>query len=82
MLPERGRAPGLAREVVPVKSVIVATSPLSDNLRHSILARGHHVSESRHMGVYYRLDPDGRFLMGGRGATFSPRRVAAREARI
>lgn len=63
--------PGLAREVVPVKSVIAATAPLSDNLRRSILCDGHHVSESRHTGVYYRLDPEGRLLMGGRGATFA-----------
>ena len=64
--------PGLAREVVPVKSVIAATAPLSDNVRRSILPGGQHLSELRHMTTYYRLDPQGRFVLGGRGDTFGP----------
>jgi glycine/D-amino acid oxidase-like deaminating enzyme len=59
--------PGLARSVVPVRSVQVATAPLSDNLRRSILPGGHAASDSRRLLLYFRLDPAGRFVMGGRG---------------
>lgn len=57
----------LARSVVPIRSVQVATEPLSDNLRRSILPRGHSASDSRRLLLYFRLDRDGRFVMGGRG---------------
>ncbi|MFC7705523.1 NAD(P)/FAD-dependent oxidoreductase [Plastorhodobacter daqingensis] len=60
--------PPLRRTVVPVRSVQVATAPLSDNMRRSILPGGHSASDSRRLLLYFRLDPEGRFVMGGRGA--------------
>lgn len=63
-----GLAPGLARSVVPVRSVQVATAPLAHNLRRSILPGGHSASDSRRLLLYFRLDPEGRFVIGGRGA--------------
>lgn len=68
--------PGLAKNVVPVKSVVTATAPLSDNVRRSILPGGQHVSESRRVQAYFRMDPDGRFVMGGRGDALGPRDTA------
>ncbi len=62
-----GLAPGLARTVVPIRSIQVATAPLSDNIRRSILPGGHSASDSRRLLLYFRLDPEGRFVMGGRG---------------
>jgi glycine/D-amino acid oxidase-like deaminating enzyme len=59
--------PGLKRTVIPVRSYIVATAPLSDNLRKSILPQGHCVSDSRQLLFYWRLDAAGRLVMGGRG---------------
>ncbi|MGY6634590.1 MAG: NAD(P)/FAD-dependent oxidoreductase [Alkalilacustris sp.] len=59
--------PVLRRTLVPVRSVQVATAPLSDNLRRGILPRGHAASDSRRLLLYFRLDPQGRFVMGGRG---------------
>jgi glycine/D-amino acid oxidase-like deaminating enzyme len=62
-----GLWPGLARSVIPVFSYQVATKPLSDNLRRSILPEGHVVSDTRRLLLYFRLDGEGRLLMGGRG---------------
>lgn len=58
----------LERTVVPVRSIQVATRPLGDNLRRTILPAGHVASDSRRLLLYFRLDAEGRFLMGGRGA--------------
>lgn len=61
-------APRVKRSVVPIRSIQIATDPLSDNLRRSILPYGHSASDSRRLLLYFRFDTDGRFLMGGRGA--------------
>ena len=58
--------PGLRTAQVPVKSVQIATAPLGHNVRKRILPGGAVVSETRKLAVY-RLDADGRLLMGGRG---------------
>ncbi|KJS10223.1 MAG: hypothetical protein VR78_14300 [Hoeflea sp. BRH_c9] len=61
-------APRVKRSVVPIRSIQIATDPLSDNMRRSILPYGHSASDSRRLLLYFRFDADGRFLMGGRGA--------------
>jgi len=60
--------PEITRSVVPFYSYQLATEPLSDNLRKSILPEGHGASETRRVLSYFRLDAEGRFLMGARGA--------------
>lgn len=62
--------PDLARNVVPVKSVIVATQPLGDNTAATLLQQRRHVSETLRIQAYYRLDRDNRLVFGGRGGTF------------
>ncbi|MEM1352995.1 MAG: FAD-binding oxidoreductase [Pseudomonadota bacterium] len=57
----------LGKALLPVRSVQVATKPLSDNVRASILPDRHALSDARRLLLYFRLDADGRFLMGGRG---------------
>ena len=57
----------LAQSVLPVRSVQVATAPLSDNLRASILPGLQSLSDARRLLLYFRTDPQGRFVMGGRG---------------
>jgi glycine/D-amino acid oxidase-like deaminating enzyme len=59
--------PGLARSIVPAVSYQAATKPLSDNLRRTVLPHGHVVSDTRRLLLYFRLDPDGRLIIGGRG---------------
>ncbi|HEX9474727.1 MAG TPA: FAD-binding oxidoreductase [Steroidobacteraceae bacterium] len=60
--------PGLRTSIVPVYSSIIASQPLPASLRASILPGGGVVYESGEVTTYYRLDRDGRLLMGGRGA--------------
>jgi glycine/D-amino acid oxidase-like deaminating enzyme len=59
--------PGLATSVVPVLSYMIATEPLGDNLRWSILPSGHTAADLKRLTNHFRLEPDGRFLFGGRG---------------
>ncbi len=64
--------PGLRRSVIAVNSFQVATEPLSDNVRRSILPNGHVSSDTRKLLLYFRLDHQGRLLMGGRGPFREP----------
>lgn len=63
-----GLWPGLKQTVIPVYSVQVATAPLSENVRRSVLPGGQAVSDTRRLLWYYRMDHEGRLLMGGGGA--------------
>ena len=45
----------------------MATKPLSDNLLKSLPVHGLGVSEARRVLSYYRIDSQGRFIMGARG---------------
>ncbi len=71
-----GLWPGLAETVVPLYSMQVATRPLTENLRRTILPGGHAVSDSYRLLRYYRTDAAGRLIMGGRGP-FEDRPAAA-----
>jgi glycine/D-amino acid oxidase-like deaminating enzyme len=62
-----GLWPGLRRTVLPVQSYQVATRPLPDDVRRQVLPGGQVVSDLRRILFYFRLDPAGRLLMGGRG---------------
>jgi len=64
---------GLSRTFIDVNSFIVATAPLSDNLRRSIFPQDHVSSDTRKLLLYFRLDHTGRLLMGGRGPFREPR---------
>lgn len=57
----------LARCIVPVRSVQVATEPLPEALRARLMPQGHHASDTQRMTTYFRMSPDGRFMIGGRG---------------
>jgi glycine/D-amino acid oxidase-like deaminating enzyme len=59
--------PGLARSVIPAFSYQIATVPLGDNLGAGILPKGEGVSDTRRLLRYFRLDPEGRLILGGRG---------------
>ena len=63
----------LARSIMPVASFLVATEPLSDNLRRTILPEGQCFSDSRKFLLYGRKDASGRMLLGGRGLLREPR---------
>lgn len=65
--------PGLQQTIVDVNSFQVATEPLSDNIRKTILPYGQVSSDTRKLLLYFRLDHTGRLLMGGRGPFREPK---------
>jgi glycine/D-amino acid oxidase-like deaminating enzyme len=65
--------PGLRRTVIAPNSYQIATEPLSDNIRKSILPFGQVSSDARKLLLYFRLDDRGRLLLGGRGPFREPR---------
>jgi glycine/D-amino acid oxidase-like deaminating enzyme len=64
--------PWLRRRLVPVRSRIIATAPLSNNLMSELMPKGVMCSETRKLHYYYRPSPDGtRILFGGRDGTIA-----------
>jgi len=64
--------PRLKQTVIAPNSYQIATAPLSDNVRKSILPFGQVSSDARRLLVYFRLDDQGRLLVGGRGPLREP----------
>lgn len=60
-------AGNLRRSVIPVCSVAVASQPLAPEVRARALRNGEVVSDMYRLLNYYRFDPEGRLVMGGRG---------------
>jgi len=65
--------PQLRRTAIAINSYQVATEPLSDNLRRSVMPEGHVLSDTRKLLLYFRLDHTGRLVMGGRGPFREPK---------
>jgi glycine/D-amino acid oxidase-like deaminating enzyme len=68
--------PNLRQSVIAPNSFQIATQPLSDNLRRSVLPEGQVSSDTRNLLLYFRLDHTGRFIMGGRGPFREPKSAA------
>jgi glycine/D-amino acid oxidase-like deaminating enzyme len=68
----KGLVPGIERTIIAPNSFQIASTPLSDNLRKSILPYGQVTSDTRKLLLYFRLDHQGRLLMGGRGPFREP----------
>lgn len=64
--------PQLKRSILAANSFIVATKPLPASVAKDILARGETASTSQRLLLYFRKDPEGRLLMGGRGFFDNP----------
>lgn len=67
-----GLVRGLARSIVAVNSLQIATAPIPPHLRRTLLPNGEVLSDTRRSIRYWRLDDDGRLLMGGRGPYGEP----------
>ena len=64
--------PWLRRRLVPVRSRIIATAPLSNNLMAQLMPKGVMCAETRKLHYYYRPSPDGtRILFGGRDGSIA-----------
>lgn len=61
--------PGLRRSIVPLRTAQVATRPLPDSIRKTILPGRQGASDTRRLLTSFRLSTDGRLMMGGSGAT-------------
>jgi glycine/D-amino acid oxidase-like deaminating enzyme len=59
--------PRLARSIVALSSLQIATAPIPAALRATLLPKGETLSDTRRVIRYWRLDDAGRLLMGGRG---------------
>ncbi len=63
--------PGLAREIIPVYSLIIATEPLPLSLWDQIgLAKRETFSDHRNLIIYGQRTADDRIVFGGRGAPY------------
>jgi len=67
-----GLWPQLSKSIINANSFQVATEPLPEAVRRSILPEGHVSSDARNLLLYYRIDHSGRLLMGGRGTFNEP----------
>lgn len=65
--------PGLQPSIIDANTFQVATQPLPEAIRASILPQGQVCSDTRNLLLYFRLDHQGRLLMGGRGPFREPR---------
>ena len=57
--------PKLAQTIVPVRSYQMATQPLSENVRRSVLPDGHALSDTQGDLYFFRQDAEGRLVTGG-----------------
>jgi glycine/D-amino acid oxidase-like deaminating enzyme len=58
--------PGLAETIIPVLSSVIATEPLTENLRQVILPGREGVSETRRVLNWFSMDSKCRLVFGGR----------------
>lgn len=58
----------VASEIVPMPYFNIATAPLGDNLRHSILPEQQGAWDTRRVLTSFRLDAQGRLIVGSPGA--------------
>lgn len=74
--------PSVARTVIPVTSAQIASAVLPKSLQQQILPGGQHASDTRNIHFYFRKSPDGRFVIGGRGVTFSAQKEMRNRANL
>jgi glycine/D-amino acid oxidase-like deaminating enzyme len=66
--------PYLRRRVIPLRSAIISTGPLSSELMQELSPRQHGFGDSSRLVIYYRPSPDGtRMVFGGRAFDYADR---------
>lgn len=74
-----GLWPGVTQSFVSVTSAQIATDPLPTALLRTLIPSRAGVSETRKITYYYRMDPAGRFIIGGRGPLSDTLTASTRE---
>jgi glycine/D-amino acid oxidase-like deaminating enzyme len=64
--------PRLRRRIVPIASHIIATEELPDELASSLIPKGRTLSDTKRVLCYYRMSPDGKRMVFGGRARFTP----------
>jgi len=64
--------PALRRRVVPVASHIIATEELPEDLAAALIPKRRSISDTKRVLCYYRMSPDGRRMVFGGRARFTP----------
>jgi glycine/D-amino acid oxidase-like deaminating enzyme len=64
--------PRLKRRVIPIASHIIATEELDPELAASLIPKGRTLSDTRRVLCYYRMSPDGKRVVFGGRARFTP----------
>ena len=64
--------PKLKRRLIPLASHIIATEELPDDLAKSLIPRGRTLADTKRVLCYYRMSPDGRRMIFGGRARFTP----------
>ncbi|MDA8253952.1 MAG: FAD-binding oxidoreductase [Rhodospirillales bacterium] len=64
--------PDLKRRVVPIASHIIATEELSPDLAATLIPKHRTLADTRRVLCYYRMSPDGRRMIFGGRARFTP----------
>jgi len=59
--------PNLAKSVLPLAPIQIATDPLAPEVIDAILPQGHTISDTRRIIMYARREPDNRMVFGGHG---------------
>jgi glycine/D-amino acid oxidase-like deaminating enzyme len=67
---------GLGRTIVTPNSFQIATKPMDEDVRKSVLPYGHVASDARRLLLYFRTDQTGRVLIGGRGSFREPEQMS------
>ncbi len=64
--------PRLKRRVIPIASHIIATEELAPEVAASLIPKGRTISDTRRVLCYYRMSPDGKRVIFGGRARFTP----------
>jgi glycine/D-amino acid oxidase-like deaminating enzyme len=64
--------PALKRRLIPLSSHIIATEELPADLASALIPKGRTLSDTKRVLCYYRMSPDGRRVIFGGRARFTP----------
>lgn len=64
--------PNLKKRLVPLSSHIIATEELPEDLARTLIPKGRTLSDTKRVLCYYRMSPDGRRMLFGGRARFTP----------